>query len=48
MKWGNKKYLLYYIIEFGALNREEGESVSDFSERFNKMYKRIIAEVKPT
>jgi hypothetical protein len=29
--WGNKKYLLYYITEFEALKREEGESVSDFS-----------------
>jgi hypothetical protein len=46
--WGNKKYLLYYITEFGALKREEGESVSDFSKRFNKMYKNIPAEVKPT
>jgi hypothetical protein len=35
--WGNKKYLLYYITEFGALKREEGEFVSDFSKRFNKM-----------
>jgi ribonuclease HI len=46
--WGNKKYLLYYITEFGALKREEGESVSDFSKRFNKMYKKIPAEIKPT
>jgi hypothetical protein len=46
--WGNKKYLLYYITKFGALKREEGESVLDFSKRFNKMYKNIPAEVKPT
>jgi ribonuclease HI len=46
--WGNKKDLLYYITEFGALKREEGESVSDFSKRFNKMYKNIPTEVKPT
>jgi hypothetical protein len=44
---GNKKYLLYYITEFGALNREEGEFVLDLSKRFNKMYKKIPAEVKP-
>jgi hypothetical protein len=37
--WGNKKDLLYYVTEFGALKREEGESVSDFLKRFNKMYK---------
>jgi hypothetical protein len=46
--WGNKKDLLYYITEFRALKREEGESVSDFSKRFNKMYKKIPAEVKPS
>jgi len=23
--WGNKKDLFYYIIEFGALKREEGD-----------------------
>jgi hypothetical protein len=45
---GNKKYLLYYITEFGALKREERESVSDFSKRFNKMYKKIPAAIKPT
>jgi hypothetical protein len=45
--WGNKKYLLYYIIEFGALKRE-GEYVSDFLKRFNKMYKNILIEIKPT
>jgi hypothetical protein len=40
--WGNKKYLLYYITEFGALKREEVESISNFSKRFNKMYKNIF------
>jgi hypothetical protein len=46
--WGNKNNILYYITEFGALKREEGESISDFSKRFNKVYKIITAEVKPT
>jgi hypothetical protein len=46
--WGDKKDLLYYITEFGALKKEEGESVSDFSKRFNKMYNKIPTEVKPT
>jgi hypothetical protein len=41
---GNKKYLLYYITEFGALKRKEGEYVSYFSKRFNKIYKRIPFE----
>jgi hypothetical protein len=46
--WGDKKYFLYYITEFGSLKKGEGESVSDFSKRFNKMYNKIPAEIKPT
>jgi ribonuclease HI len=46
--WGDKKYFLYYITEFGSLKREEGESVSDFSKRFNKMYNKIPTEINPT
>jgi hypothetical protein len=46
--WGSKKYLLYYITEFGALKREEGEYVLDFLKRFNKMYINIPVEFKPT
>ena len=39
---------MYYIIEFGALKRKSGESVSDFAKRFNKMYTKIHDEIKPT
>jgi hypothetical protein len=39
---------MYYITEFGSLKRKEGESVSDFSKRFNKMYNKIPIEIKPT
>ena len=46
--WGDKKDFLYYITEFGSLKRKEGDSVSDFSKRFNKMYKKIPDEIKPT
>jgi hypothetical protein len=46
--WGDKKDFLYYITEFGSLKKEEGESVSDFSKRFNKMYNKIPTEIKPT
>jgi hypothetical protein len=45
--WGDKKYFLYYIIEFGSLKIEEGESISDFSKRFNKMYSKIPTDIKP-
>jgi hypothetical protein len=40
--------LMYYITEFGALKKKEGESVSDFSKRFNKMYNKIPTEIRPT
>lgn len=46
-QWGNRKDYLYYIIEFGSLNRKEGESLIDFTKRFNKIYQKILAEVKP-
>ena len=36
------------MTEFGLLKRKEGESVPDFSKRFNKMYNRIPAEIKPS
>jgi hypothetical protein len=39
---------MYYMIEFGSLKRNEGESVSDFSKRFNKMYNKIPVEIKPS
>jgi hypothetical protein len=35
--WGDQKDFLYYITEFGSLKRKEGESMSDFSKRFDKM-----------
>ena len=39
---------MYYITEFGTLKRNNGESISDFTKRFNKMYGRILDEIKPT
>jgi hypothetical protein len=47
-QWGDRKDYLYYITEFGALKRKNGESISDFTKRFNKMYGRILDEIKPT
>ena len=47
-QWGDKKDFMYYMIEFGSLKRKEGEFVSDFSKRFNKMYNKIPTEIKPS
>jgi hypothetical protein len=47
-QWGDKKDFMYYMTEFGSLKRKEGESVSDFSKRFNKMYNKILTEIKPS
>jgi hypothetical protein len=38
---------MYYMTEFGSLKKMEGESVSDFSKRFNKMYNKIPIEIIP-
>jgi hypothetical protein len=47
-QWGDKKDFMYYMTKFGSLKRKEGESVSDFSKRFNKMYHKIPAEINPS
>jgi ribonuclease HI len=47
-QWGDKKYFMYYMTEFGSLKKKEEESVSDFSKRFNKMYNKIPAEINPS
>jgi uncharacterized small protein (DUF1192 family) len=39
---------MYYMTEFGYLKKMEGESISDFSKRFNKMYNKIPVEIKPS
>jgi hypothetical protein len=39
---------LYYITEFGDLRRKSGESVSNFTKGFNKMYNKIPDEIQPT
>jgi hypothetical protein len=47
-QWGHKKDFMYYMIEFGSLKRKEGDFVSDFSKRFNKMYNKIPTEKNPS
>jgi hypothetical protein len=44
----DKKDFLYYITEFGALRRKQGESIPDFTKRFNQMYGKIPEEIKPS
>jgi hypothetical protein len=45
---GDKKDCLYYITKFGALKRKQGESIYDFTKSFNKMYNKILDEIKPS
>jgi hypothetical protein len=47
-QWGEKKDHLYYLTEFGALRKNNSESVLEFTQRFNKLYHKIPAEVKPS
>ena len=37
-QWGDTKYYLYYITEFGSLKRKKDEAIGDFFKWFNKMY----------
>jgi hypothetical protein len=46
--WGERRDLLYYISEFRNLRREDGDSVSDFIKRFNRMFGKIPVEIKPS
>jgi hypothetical protein len=43
-QWRDKKDFMYYMAEFGSLKRKEGEFVSNFSKRFNK----IPDEINPS
>jgi hypothetical protein len=47
-QWGDKKYYLYYITEFGSLKRKNGESVPYLTKIFNNMYNKIPTEIKST
>jgi hypothetical protein len=44
-QWVDRKDFMYYMKKFGSLKKMEGESVSDFSKRFNKMYNKIPVEI---
>ena len=47
-QWGDTKDHTYYITKFGALGRKKDETIGYFSNNFNKMYGRILAEIKPS
>jgi hypothetical protein len=47
-QWRDKKDFMHYMTEFGSLKRNKGESVFDFSKRFNKMYNKIPAKINPS
>ena len=44
--WGERRDHLYYITEFSNLKRENGESISNFRKRFNKIFSKIPTEIK--
>jgi hypothetical protein len=46
--WRDNKDFIYYITEFGALKRKQGESIPDFTKRFNQMYGKIPDDIKPS
>jgi hypothetical protein len=47
-QWGERKDHLYYPTEFGALRKKNLETFLEFTQRFNKLYNKILAEVKPS
>jgi hypothetical protein len=47
-QWGERKDHLYYLTEFGSLKKKNSEIVMEFIQRFNKLYNKIPAEVKPS
>jgi hypothetical protein len=46
-KWGDKKDDLYDMTKFSNLRRKKGETVSKFSQIFNRMYQKIPNDIKP-
>ena len=44
--WEDRRDYLYYITKFGEHKRNNVESLSHFTKRFNKMYQKISNEIK--
>jgi hypothetical protein len=47
-QWGERKDHLYYLTKFGSLIKKNSETVMEFIQIFNKLYNKILAEVKPS
>jgi hypothetical protein len=47
-KWGEKRYNIYYIPQFFSLKKRANEVVVEFNRRFNKIYKKIPRDIKPS
>jgi hypothetical protein len=47
-QWGERKYHLYYLTEFGSLRETNSETVMEFIQIFNKLYNKFPVEVKPS
>jgi hypothetical protein len=44
---GERRDHVYYLTEFRALRKKNTESVLEVMQRFNKLYNKILVEVKP-
>ena len=46
--WGDRKDYVYYLTEFGTLKKKADEYLADFIKRFNKIYNKMPADIKPS
>jgi hypothetical protein len=47
-RWDEKRDSLYYLNNFVPLKKRANETVDDFNKRFNKLYKKISEDIKPS
>ena len=45
-QWDEKRDHLYYLTKFGAL-KKKSEFFLEFNKRFDKLYNRILIDIKP-
>jgi hypothetical protein len=48
IKWGYKMDHLYYLNEFGSLRKKNSETISEYIQSLNKIYRKIPSKVKPS